>query len=67
MWIDGLGVVNEVDTTLDPDTGKPRLAGVSMTWLAAEKLLRIATNSGETLVSSPVGMKPIYDDLRKTK
>jgi hypothetical protein len=68
VWVDGLGMVDKLDTTPDPETRKPRLEGVSMTWLVEEGLLKVVTRSGETLIN-PAGWsgKPIYPDLTKSK
>ncbi len=67
VWVDGLGMVDKLDTTPDPDTGKARLEGVSITWLAEECLLRVSTSAGETLISAECSMKPIYEAFAGTK
>jgi hypothetical protein len=64
VWVDGLGMTHLIDTTVDPDTGKPRDEGVSLTWLADERLVRVTTRLGETLVACDCSFKPQYDDRR---
>lgn len=64
VWVDGLGMVEQIDTTVDPETKQPRLTGVSITWLAADRLLKVVTAAGETLIC-PAGWcgKQKFEDL----
>lgn len=62
VWIDGLGTVDRLDISPDVDTGRPKLPGVSITWLAEERLLRVSTHAGETLLCVPWSGKPVYED-----
>ncbi len=62
VWVDGLGTVDRIDISPDADTGASKLPGVLMTWLAEERLLRVSTASGETLLAVPWSGKPVYED-----
>lgn len=68
VWVDGLGMVEQIDTSPDPETKAPRLVGVSITWLAQDRLLKVVTAAGETLLC-PAGWcgKQKFDDLTKAK
>lgn len=65
--IDGLGCTDRIDTRPDPESGRPRLMGVTMTWLAQERVLRVTTAAGATWVfeSNLASAKPVYEDLVK--
>lgn len=67
VWVDGLGMLDKLDITTDPDTNKPRTDGVSITWLADEQLLRISTKAGETLIHAECSMKPLFEAFAGTK
>jgi hypothetical protein len=62
--IKGLGMVDHLDTRLDPETRKPLLDGVSMTWLAQERVLRVTTTQGESWVfeATLASAEPVYED-----
>lgn len=62
VWVDGLGMVDQLDIRLDADTRKPKNAGVTLTWLCEERVLRVSTSAGETLLSAACSMKPVYED-----
>ncbi len=67
VWVDGLGAVDRLDVRPDPDTGVSKLPGVSVTWLTEERLLRVSTSSGETLLCVPWSGKPVYEDRLAAK
>jgi hypothetical protein len=61
VWVDGLGMIDRLDVSPDVDTGRAKVEGVSMTWLAAERVLRVVTLAGETWLAVACSMKPVYE------
>lgn len=63
VWVNGLGMTQELDLTDDADSGKSKAPGVLMTWLSDERLMRVTVAGfGETLVTVPCSMRPVYED-----
>jgi hypothetical protein len=62
--IKGLGMVDHLDCRSDPETKAPITPGVSMTWLGTERLLRVSTPAGESIVFEPnlASAEPVYED-----
>jgi hypothetical protein len=67
VWVDGLGMVDMIDTRPDLETGKPKLEMVSMTWLGEDRLLKVVTRAGETLIAAAASMKQQFEDLTKKR
>lgn len=65
VWVDGLGMVDSLDSRTDPDTKAPK-DPVTMTWLAEDRLLRVSCKAGETLLSVACSLKPVYEDRVKS-
>jgi len=62
-WVQGLGMVGDVDTRPDPETGRPRIEAI-ITLVADLGWLRISTPSGETWVpdSNIASAFPLFVD-----
>jgi hypothetical protein len=63
--VKGLGMVDLLRFDVDPDTGKPRNEGISATWMAAARAMRIVTKAGETWVPvhSIGSFQPLYERI----
>jgi hypothetical protein len=61
--VKGLGMCDLLRFDIDPDTGKPRNEGISATWMAAARAVRIVTKAGETWVPvhSIGSFQPLYE------
>jgi len=62
-WVQGLGMVGDVDTRPDPETGRPRTEAI-ITLVTDLGWLRISTPSGETWVpeSNLASAFPHFED-----
>lgn len=59
----GLGMVDLLNLDIDPETKQPFKPGVSATWVALARAIRVTTSKGETWVpeGNICSFQPLYE------
>jgi hypothetical protein len=63
VQLKGAGMVDHLELGPDPETGKPLNEGITATWFAAARAIRVSTPKGETWVpeGTIASLQPLYE------